>query len=795
MQPQDPAEPVGNRSPAPIYRIDDLVVDTDRFTITRAGQELAVPNLSFELLLALIEAAPRVVSADELMDRVWSGLVVSPETVSQRIKLLRDSLGDDSKSPRYVVGVRGRGYRLLPPVIRLEAPAGTTDAVVSALSEVAALRVRWQLLLPLVALAVVVAGVAWLLLDRNPDAPPAVETTSTEPLPARSVAVLAFQDRGGTEGTDILAQGIPETVLHQLARFPGLTVLARGSSFAFQDQPGDLRVIGRKLNVRYLLEGSVQTAGKRLRVTSSLVDAETGATVWSMQFDRAPQDIFAVQDEIAIEVARAMQLTIDAGTDAAAGLQRGATRSYEAYMAFLRGRALLANVRVTELPAAIESLTAAINLDPKFAAAYVLLARARIALAEQMPSSNPGESFPEAIRRSLELLEEAITLDPQSGEAYVERGYLKVYFDLAAADADLRRGIGLAPNYARGYEGLAAVLFQSAARRREALEMIEKARRLDPLAPHLDVIKATYLMFGTGELKQAARLLEALLERDPLYVPAILRLADLRRTTGGQYAESVALAEQAVALDPGYESGWRFLAEGYLDTGETAAAEQAFRHLENEPHFGPLSLHLFRKEWREAGDSAYEMIEAGFTLPQVEPHIALAIRMHARTTGDYRRAIETLQAWASVSWEGDEPILQSQLDMGLGVTGLADMLNAAGQREKATALLEELIADTDIQISRYGRGRIWLNDARAIAFAMLGRPEDAIEALQYQAGAGFQYHLWRIVLESEPAFDSLRGRKDFQVLLANARATFAREREQLMRMRKDGLVPDRSASG
>lgn len=792
MQPQDPAQSVENRLLAPVYRIDDLIVDTGRVTITRAGQELALPKLSFELLLALIEAAPRVTSPDELMDRVWRGLVVGPETVSQRIKLLRDSLGDDPRSPRYIAGVRGRGYRLLPPVVRLETDSGTTTELALTPSGATARGTRWRLVLPVVTLAIVVAGAIWLLLDRARDEAPADATISTEPLPARSVAVLAFEDRGGTEDTDILAQGIPETVLHQLARFPGLTVIARGSSFAFKDRPDDLRVIGRKLNVRYLLEGSVQTAGQRLRVTSSLVDAQTGASVWSMQFDRALADVLAVQDEIAIEVARAMQLTLDAGTDAVASLQRGATSSYEAYLAFLRGRALLANVRVTELPAAIESLTTAIRLDPEFASAYVLLARARIALAEQDRSSNPQESFSQAIQHALGLLEEALALDPESGEAYVERGYLKAYFDLASADADLRRGIELAPNYARGYEGLAAVMFQSAARRREALGMIEKARRLDPLASHLDVIKATYLNYGGGEIESAVQLLETVLERDPLYVPALIRLADIRRCGEGRHAESVALAEQAVALDPGNEQGWRHLAAGYLDTGETAAAEWAFDRFEGEPYYGPLLLHVFRKKWREAGEAAYAMIGAGPTLPQVEPHIALAIRMHARTTGDFHRAIATLEEWASVSWEGDEPILQDQLDMGLGVVGLADMLFATGQNARATALLEALMADTDIQIGRYGRGQIWVNDARAIALSMLGQPEKAMTLFQYQASAGFQYHLWRIVLDGEPAIDSLRGRKDFQTLLANARANSARERERLLRMRKDGLLPARS---
>ena len=97
---------------APVYRVGDLTVDVGRATVARDGRDVALPKLSFDLLLALIDAAPRVVTHDELMNRVWPGLVVGPETVSQRVKLLRDSLDDDPKAPRYIVGVRGRGYRI-----------------------------------------------------------------------------------------------------------------------------------------------------------------------------------------------------------------------------------------------------------------------------------------------------------------------------------------------------------------------------------------------------------------------------------------------------------------------------------------------------------------------------------------------------------------------------------------------------------------------------------------------------------------------------------------------------------
>ena len=103
----------------PRFRVDDLEVDTGKAVVTRNGVELPLPKLSFDLLRALIESAPAVATTDSLLDRVWPGLVVNPETVAARVKLLRDVIGDDPKQPRYILGVRARGYLLIPPVERL----------------------------------------------------------------------------------------------------------------------------------------------------------------------------------------------------------------------------------------------------------------------------------------------------------------------------------------------------------------------------------------------------------------------------------------------------------------------------------------------------------------------------------------------------------------------------------------------------------------------------------------------------------------------------------------------------
>jgi TolB-like protein/DNA-binding winged helix-turn-helix (wHTH) protein/Tfp pilus assembly protein PilF len=787
--------PPENDPQTPVYRVGDLVVDTGRAAVARDGQAVALPKLTFDLLLALIEAAPCVVSHDELMHRVWPGLVVGPETVSQRVKLLRASLDDDPKAPRYVLGVRGRGYRLLPAVERLgvvrhDPPDAGAAVVPDRIAPPA--RKPWRRTAFMVAAAalVVAAGIGILASrvdtpDRHVDAMPAA------PLPARSVAVLAFDNRGSAGGTDFLAEGIPENVLHQLGRFPGLTVIARGSSFAFRDSDEDLRSIGRKLNVRYLLEGSVQTAGEQLRVTSSLVDAETGAAIWSMKFERPLRDVFAVEDEIAAEVARAMKVSIDEGTAALAARGRDADRDFDAYLSFLRGRALHASQRLADLPAAIDSLSAAIRQDPRFADAYVLLARARVELADRESPEKANARVAGAVDNALQLLDTAIELEPANGEAYVERGYLKAYYDIAAADADFRRGLELAPNYARGYEGLAAVLFQSVARRQEALAMLEKARQLNPLEPRLDVVKATYLGYGPGDSEQATAILQQLLERDPLYVPALVRLAEFRWTLQGRNAEAIHLAEQAVKLDPGNEQAWYHIAVAYLDADDPASAGSAFRGIGEPSRSGLLSLNLYRRNWREAGEAAYSMLAAGSPRRIDERRIATAMRMHARATGNYERALRTLEAWTAVDWEGGEPQIGDSLGQGLAVAGLAELLMLAGEPDRAKALAQELLHDIDTQTRRYGRGQVWLDDARALAMMLLGRPDDALAALQRQMRAGTGLHHWRFPMLDDPLFEPLRKRPEFQALVTSARSNAAREKEKIDRMRADGLIPDR----
>jgi TolB-like protein/DNA-binding winged helix-turn-helix (wHTH) protein len=786
----------------PVYTVGDLRIDTGQARVRRGVTEIPLPKLSFDLLLALIEAAPRIASIDELMERVWPGLVVSPETVNQRVSLLRAALEDSPKGPKYIAVVRRRGYRLVAAVIREDltpdspsgplatsgprrAPESEANASVTA-GPVVRASVRRACLWGVLGLAT--AAVAVLITVSRFQSEPAPVTSNAAP-PERSIAVLPFENVGSTKEGTTLAPGIAEAVLHQLASVRELTVVARTSSFAFADRKEDVREIGRKLSARYLLEGSVQMDDKRMRVTAELIDTMTGSQVWSVRIDKTPRDIFAVQDEIALEVARALKLSLDASTTDK--LTGQGTANFDAYLAYLQGRAHAVTLRVAELKQAVAEFSRATNVDPSFASAYVELADAGLLVAEYDPGEGREEKFAAAVERGKGLVERALQLDPANSHAYVERAYLRAFDDLAGAESDYRRGIALSPSYAKAYAGLAAVLYESPARWRQALEALDRARTLDPLEPQYDVTKAVFLFYRRSDIQGASDLLVDLVQREPLYQPALMRLGELRWQIGGRLAEAIKYAEQALSLDPHSEWTRRYLQRAYLDLGDSSSAAEVARTAPTELAIRSLPLHLYRQQWRLAAEVAYAAEEDG-TLAALDEFMAtFALRIQARTTGDYARCIATLERISEISWDdAGRPHLPARLGMMISAVALADMLQQSGDAMRAQRLLHLILAEMDHAARDLQRGEFWYQGERALALMLLGDGKGSLQALERTFSEGSIAPDWYL-LEFEPAYTSLHGEPRFQRLLERARIHAAKERETLAQLRAEGIVPAR----
>ena len=296
-----------------IYEFGNFRLDASRRLLFAkdAKDPLTVTPKVIAALLLFVEHNGELLTKDQLMADLWPGRVVEENNLTQVISVLRHVLGEQPGENRYLATVPGSGYRFIADVLR--GPSSrtqqvTTQEIAVPVSTETSRPRRAALVALTTGLAVALLVYGWYSHWRptgdtvvSADASPSESVA----LPSRTVAVLPFENLSADDNNAYVAVGMAESVLHRLASIRNLTVIARTSSFAFRDKTVDARDIGRTLNARYLLEGSLQHSDERLRVTAQLIDASTGAHVWSLRFDRTIDDIFAVEDDIAQAVAHA----------------------------------------------------------------------------------------------------------------------------------------------------------------------------------------------------------------------------------------------------------------------------------------------------------------------------------------------------------------------------------------------------------------------------------------------------------------------------------------------------------
>ncbi|MGH8218752.1 MAG: winged helix-turn-helix domain-containing tetratricopeptide repeat protein [Steroidobacteraceae bacterium] len=460
------------------YRIDDLDVDVEQRRVTRAGQQLSVTGISFDLLLALLRTAPNLVPIDELMQRVWPGLIVSPETVSQRVKILRRALGDDAEQSRYIAGVRGRGYRMAAPV-RSEDSLHAGVLAAPALS-ISGKRPGRRVVTSMSAFALAAAAIAAVLHFRS--LPPhaqvsmpraAAPGTATASAPRTAVAVLPFVNLTGDPAKDYIGDGMAEELIDSLTKIPGLKVPARTSSFVYKLRNTDARQIARDLGVGTLLEGSVREAGSRIRVTAQLIDAKDGLNLWSESYDRKFTDVFALEDDLATAIVQALKINLR-GASPVPIAYSPPTADIAAYDLYLQGEAFLDHPTSRGFARAADYLQRAVTKDPGFARAFALLGTAKFLAASRdvQPLANMAAAERAASR--------AMELDPTLSEtAKVLSNIARLHFRFLDAELHNRAAIALDPGDPTVHlsEGW---LLDEVGHLREALAEQDLAMRLAP---------------------------------------------------------------------------------------------------------------------------------------------------------------------------------------------------------------------------------------------------------------------------------------------------------------------------
>jgi adenylate cyclase len=328
-----------------------------------------------------------------------------------------------------------------------------------------------------------------------------------------SIAVLPFENLSGDPKQEYFADGVSEDIITELSRFSELFVIARNSSFKYKGRPVDLRQIGRELGVRYALEGSIRRGGDRVRITAQLIDCTTGMHRWAERYDQELKDVFAIQDEVARTIAAILAAHVNKAEVERTLLKPPATwQAYDHYMRAAAAWALFqSSWKLDHLLETRRHLAESLNIDPKYARAYSLLASThRVAWLNPV---NEEYLTPATLDRAISLARTAIEFDPHLPEAYAELAYniiRKRDFEAAAAAAE--RVGALNPNFADYRVGLVHFAMGDPAK---AIEFAKAHMRLDPFHPHfapLIVGQAHYLL---KEYREARRWLREATGRAP----------------------------------------------------------------------------------------------------------------------------------------------------------------------------------------------------------------------------------------------------------------------------------------
>jgi TolB-like protein/Tfp pilus assembly protein PilF len=611
---------------------------------------------------------------------------------------------------------------------------------------------RFNLRLLALCAGLAMLSVGWFLLGRtageDANASSATSTAASEAQQVeRSIAVLPFRNLGGDESTAYFSDGLAETSLDMLARVPELKVIARSSSFTFRDAALDVAEAGRKLGVAHLLQGSVQTAGERMRITVQLVRAADAAQLWSGRYDRELTDVFAIQDEIAREVVRAIEVALPEGGTAA--LNAGGTRNVAAYEAYLKGNQLLWTRQVADMRQAQAHFEQAKALDPSY-----LQAETMAVLAELLIGANTGTLERDDARRYREAYDAILAREPRLAEAYIARGNARSRLDdPEGALSDYDAGLAISPNLAVGHQWRAELLFFELERVADAVAAHRRAIELDPITPQIRIAYARSLVAQNRDAEALALLREVRIAyADNLNAAADVSLLGLQ--TGDIAASFRTLAEAKRAGADGYRLDM-LACQTLAIIGADADATRCIDVLaasSGDPTGNLAVMRLINAAIAGRIDEARRYWEA--MVPDARPYDPLLLV----TLGQETEALAMIREGRPGLFEN--PPRLRRLDVST-YTLAASLLARQGKSEEAEALLRAGLARFADSPRNGEWGTGW---SEGIAHALLGDTAAAcrsIAAAQEQGRVDFFAEL-----QATPGLDALRADPCFAPLLA-----------------------------
>ncbi len=588
-----------------------------------------------------------------------------------------------------------------------------------------------------------------------------------------SIAVLPFENRSD-QGKDVFfVDGIHDDILTQLTKIGAMKVIARTSVEQFRDTKLSTREIGERLGVTRVLEGSVQRAGDRVRVTAQLIDTASDAHLWAESYDRelTAANIFAIQSEVATSIASALETTLTAAEKARVHIVP--TRNLAAWEAFQLGRQRMARRTAETLSDAEQFFQQAIDLDPKFALAYAGLADS---LTLQIEHAGAREEV--NLARADAAVATALELDPNLAEAWASSALIRSFRGQGdRADPLYRRAIALNPNYAAAYQRFSRNA-GGLGHRDEALAAAEKAVELDPLSAIVNTDLGRALV-SVGRFDEAADRFRKANEIDP-DMPMPYRQAGLLAAYArNRFADAVPLLQRAAALDPDNPLLELYRSRILFDLGDDVAAarvtEAARKRWPDHAAvlMGAAEAHMYRGEWDAALQDAQRLLALDSWT--TDPDAVLRwlrdadLKQRSYQAARLRYAEAYPELFASTSPMIDGSNWQVAIDV-------VPVLQAAGEGAAAGALLTraEQVVRT---IPRLGVRGYGIADVRI--HALRRDSAKALAALREAERAGWRGPYWRYSRDFDPSLASIRNKPEFKAVFADIERDMARQRAEL----------------
>ena len=546
-----------------LYEFGGFLLDVPERILWRGGERIPLSEKAFETLCVLVRHGGRLISKEELLDRVWTDAIVEENNLDKSISLLRQALGERSGKGKFIETVRGHGYRFVAEVREIgesgtavEAsvptrPSGTLK--VDGERAIAAAEDRplssgtspsevllpdshsdhrsrnLSILLTVLGFVVVVSmGVyAWLGIG--------------SPIPSdriKTVAVLPFKPLVAENRNEALELGMLDALISKISDGEEIIVRPLDSARRAAASGEDTLSVGRELESEAVLDGTIQTSGERIRISARLLRTGDGVQLWAGTFDEKFTDIFALQDSISEQVARALKIRL-----AGEGKKRS-TENAEAYQLYMKGRFYLLKATRSDTETGIAYFQQAIELDPNYALAYTGLSDAYRgqAVGGEMPAN---QAMPKAKAAALK----AIELDPQLAEAHSNLGHIYFWYEWnwEAAEAEHQKALELDPDSPDALQFYAHLL-SSTGRHAEALAKMKRARELDPLNLRVNAVEGMLLLHA-GQTHEAVNRLQKTLELSPNHRLALM-MAARAFTENGMLDEAVAATNKAREISP-----------------------------------------------------------------------------------------------------------------------------------------------------------------------------------------------------------------------------------------------------